>query len=192
MIKIIRPEEFKQISWKNGKGVTSELAINNGGKLQHFDWRISIASVTESGPFSDFSGYLRNLILISGNGIDLVHNEKNKDKLNNILDFATFPGENSTKGNLHDGPIEDFNVMTRQNLFNPRIFTWTKKQNFDLKLGQENFVYCLKGEMHLNSIDLPSDILLPEKHLAYIPSSKLNLVHIQGQNAITVALDELE
>jgi len=55
MLTIISPQQFKQIPWKNGKGTTTELAISDGGTLDHFAWRLSIASVVEDGEFSDFS-----------------------------------------------------------------------------------------------------------------------------------------
>jgi environmental stress-induced protein Ves len=72
-VQIIHPHDFKRLPWKNGKGETIELAINEDGSLADFDWRISMASVTEDGPFSDFSGYQRHLLLLEGTGIELTH-----------------------------------------------------------------------------------------------------------------------
>ena len=70
-INIISPEQYKTIPWKNGLGETTELAINEGGDVTNFDWRLSIARVTKDGFFSDFSNYSRNLILISCKGLRL-------------------------------------------------------------------------------------------------------------------------
>jgi len=92
VIKIIPPEKFKRTLWKNGKGETTELAINDGGTLDDFDWRISMAKVVEDGVFSSFPGYLRNLILIDGNGMDLQHDQLSVDQLERPLSFATFDG----------------------------------------------------------------------------------------------------
>ena len=64
LIKTIPKESFKNIPWKNGKGVTLELAINNEGTLANFDWRLSIAKVDTNGEFSDFMGYTRNLVFL--------------------------------------------------------------------------------------------------------------------------------
>ena len=52
MINIIAPKQFKTVAWKNGLGETTELAINRGGTLNSFDWRLSMASVVEDGVFS--------------------------------------------------------------------------------------------------------------------------------------------
>lgn len=92
MFKIISPDQYQIIAWKIGKGVTTELAINSGGTLNNFDWRLSIASVVGNGAFSHFSGYHRQLILL--------------------------------RGKLIQGPIQDFNVMTKQNVFKADVKTF--------------------------------------------------------------------
>ena len=113
MFTIISPAQFKTLPWKNGKGETIELAINKNANLDDFEWRISMASVVEDGVFSDFSGYMRNLILIEGNGLNLQHDHNHIDKLSKLLDVATFDGSCTTVGNLHDGAITDFNIIGR-------------------------------------------------------------------------------
>jgi len=122
MIKFISPQSFKQIPWKNGKGITTELAISDGGTLDSFDWRISIASVVEDGPFSNFSGYLRNLILIQGKGIRLNHDNHTTDVLGSILDLATFDGSSQTIGTLINGPIKDGCSLLRMLKVSKRLF----------------------------------------------------------------------
>ena len=85
MITIIPPTAFTTTPWKNNKGKTIELAISAGGTVEQFDWRLSMASVTEDGPFSDFSGYQRNLVLTQGNGIILTHDQATTDHLQKLL-----------------------------------------------------------------------------------------------------------
>ena len=87
MLEIIAPNNFCVIPWKNGKGETIELAINEGGTIDKFDWRLSIASVVENGFFSDFTGYYRHLALIKGNGVELEHNNQTIDSLTSILNL---------------------------------------------------------------------------------------------------------
>ena len=50
--------------WKNGGGVTSELA--RSPQADEFDWRLSVAEVATDGPFSQFPGIDRLLVLLSG------------------------------------------------------------------------------------------------------------------------------
>ncbi len=51
MLTVFSPENFRTIPWKNGLGHTTELAISEGGSLDDFDWRLSIASVVNDGDF---------------------------------------------------------------------------------------------------------------------------------------------
>ena len=55
--------------WKNGGGSTTEIAIAPpGAGLDDFDWRISLATISEDGPFSVFPGIDRTLILHTTEG----------------------------------------------------------------------------------------------------------------------------
>src|SRR3546814_16047971 len=50
--------------WKNGSGVTSELAIDPpGATAENFRWRISLARIAQDGPFSAFPGITRWITL---------------------------------------------------------------------------------------------------------------------------------
>ena len=43
------------VPWKNGGGVTREVAAHPAGaSLEDFDWRVSTAEVRAAGPFSGF------------------------------------------------------------------------------------------------------------------------------------------
>ena len=47
----MRFAELPLAPWRNGGGVTREVAVDGPG-AQDFEWRISIADVNEPGPFS--------------------------------------------------------------------------------------------------------------------------------------------
>lgn len=187
MISIIAPTDFKQIPWKNGKGTTTELAINSGGTLQRFTWRLSIASVSENGPFSDFSGYLRHLILLDGNGIQLTHNEATIDRLVEPLSMARFSGAAQTVGTLIDGPITDFNLMTRQDEFSVQVNTWSTKQVYQSDQLELAFVYSAKANVLLNTSNQPT-VTLPPNHLAIIEQTNSDELQIRGSHVIYISL----
>jgi environmental stress-induced protein Ves len=106
-------EDYRAMPWKNGRGVTLELACSpQGSDLSDFDWRISMAKVEEDGPFSSFPGIDRCLVVLDGAGIELDHGA-GPVKLDPFVPHL-FRGDDSTTGRLIDGPIEDFNVMTRR------------------------------------------------------------------------------
>ena len=69
-IEIIRRSSFTAIPWKNGGGITHE-AIRVPPTGEAFLWRVSVAQIDSSGPFSDFAGYDRKMVLLRGQGIAL-------------------------------------------------------------------------------------------------------------------------
>jgi environmental stress-induced protein Ves len=189
-IDIIPPNQFKTVPWKNGLGETIEVAINQGGTLNNFDWRLSMASVVEDGEFSNFEGYTRNLILIDGNGINLQHNDSKIDKLINLLDIATFDGGNKTVGNLHAGDITDFNIITRTAVVNTKVTAEHKLINHTVEKTDLCFVYSLYREATLTINDASNNtqevINLPAQHLLKINNANNIDARISGTHLIII------
>ncbi|MBH1963653.1 MAG: HutD family protein [Comamonadaceae bacterium] len=100
--------------WKNKGGQTREIATwPQGASMDHFDWRVSIASIESDGPFSVFEDVDRIITLLNGDGVHL-----SGPGIDHALTAALVPFEFS--GNV---PIDcslkgrssrDFNVMTRR------------------------------------------------------------------------------
>lgn len=107
MFHILQPSEFLTTQWKNGGGITHEIAQEPGPN--QWLWRISIAEVATDGPFSHFPGLSRILTVIEGAGIRLVHSKGQIDV--HPLQPASFDGELAIEGCLMDGPIRDLNVI---------------------------------------------------------------------------------
>ena len=58
--------------WKNGGGTTREIAAwPQGAGIDGFDWRVSIATIDQAGPFSAFAGVDRVIMLLDGSGVRL-------------------------------------------------------------------------------------------------------------------------
>lgn len=109
--KLITPADYKTVPWKNGRGLTKELAVHFGDDKERYLWRISIAGVTEDGHFSDFLNYDRTLMMLEGNGINLKYSDGTENMLERPYDIAKFSGDLITEGKLTDGHIKDFNVI---------------------------------------------------------------------------------
>ncbi|MFC3030984.1 HutD family protein [Pseudoalteromonas fenneropenaei] len=150
LLTITTPEQFKQVPWKNGKGVTAELAINEGADMSNFAWRISKACVVEDGPFSFFPGYTRHLVLLEGAGIDLIIGDQSLT-LNKPLDIAVFDGAQSTSGRLHQGAITDFNVIFNPLLCNMETRSFTQDSQFTLTPPNEYFIYAAHTAISVHS-----------------------------------------
>ncbi|MDX8461885.1 HutD/Ves family protein [Mesorhizobium humile] len=114
-MRILRAADYKVMPWKNGGGTTTEIAVSpDGAGLDDFDWRISMAKVETSGPFSSFAGIDRTLSVLEGEGIVLDIAGQPPAPLTTASPPLAFPGDVPTGAALIGGPITDLNVMTRR------------------------------------------------------------------------------
>jgi environmental stress-induced protein Ves len=102
----------RRMPWKNGGGSTLELARYPAEG--DFGWRVSIADVEASGPFSRFDGYDRHILLLQGQGMHLVAGPHGTLPLTTPYLPQSFPGEWDVEGQLVEGPVRDFNLMTKR------------------------------------------------------------------------------
>jgi hypothetical protein len=71
--QLLSPSDFRRMAWKNGTGRTTEIDVHPPrAALDAFDWRISVADVARSGPFSRFAGIDRTIVVIAGAGMRLL------------------------------------------------------------------------------------------------------------------------
>jgi environmental stress-induced protein Ves len=109
-LQIIRKSAFGSVPWKNGGGITHEaLRVPEAG--DPFRWRVSVAHIDASGPFSDFSGYSRLMVLLRGTGVTLKFNGGESRELRSVGELIEFDGAGQTYCELLDGPCVDFNLM---------------------------------------------------------------------------------
>jgi uncharacterized protein len=109
-LQIIRKSAFISVPWKNGSGITHEaMRVPETGDT--FRWRVSIAHIDSSGPFSDFSGYQRIMVLLRGTGVLLRFNAGESRELRSVGQLVEFDGAGQTYCELLDGPCVDLNLM---------------------------------------------------------------------------------
>ena len=111
-LRVLRPADYKRMPWKNGGGMTTELAVHPSADA--YDWRISIADIESNGPFSTFEGYDRYIALLEGLGMELRFDEGEPIRLERRLQFVKFAGEQRTEGVLISGKVRDFNVIYKR------------------------------------------------------------------------------
>jgi environmental stress-induced protein Ves len=117
--QILRASSHRQMAWKNGGGMTTEVAIEPpGAGLSDFNWRISMARLDAPGPFSNFPGVDRLLLALEGR-IELTIDGRTTS-LTPMDPAVHFPGEAQASADLprtSAGGFEralDFNVMVRR------------------------------------------------------------------------------
>jgi uncharacterized protein len=114
-LQIIRKAAFRAMPWKNGGGTTLEgLRVPTDAAV--FLWRASVAQIDAPGPFSDFAGYSRTLVLIQGAGIRLSFVGGEQRELSKIGQLLQFDGGESASCELLNGPCLDFNLMVSTTL----------------------------------------------------------------------------
>ncbi len=138
--KILKFESQTLQPWKNGRGATRQIAIwpsESDFRKAEFDWRISTARVTESGPFSRFQNYDRTLLLLDGEGLEIRRTAPESAESSsrslpifangvnlglkgakvlkpNFFDPIQFSGDDEVEGRLTLGAVTDFNVFTKR------------------------------------------------------------------------------
>ncbi|MGH8279788.1 MAG: HutD/Ves family protein [Gammaproteobacteria bacterium] len=114
-VRVLEPQDYRRMRWKNGQGWTTEIAVSPpdaGLNGKPFDWRISMAEIEQDGDFSAFTGYDRTILVAHGAGLELTFDAAPPARLAERYRPVGFKGEWRTRCHLLDGPVRDFNVMT--------------------------------------------------------------------------------
>ncbi|MFI8389497.1 HutD family protein [Streptomyces sp. NPDC085540] len=113
-LSVLRAADRTATVWKNGGGVTREIAVwPEGADMDGFGWRVSLAEVAADGPFSAFPGIGRTLTLAEGAGMDLTVAGVRR-LVDERFGPQDFPGDEPTDCRLLSGPVVNFNVMYRR------------------------------------------------------------------------------
>ena len=154
---IIRFSELTESTWKNGGGVTREIACATLGENRI--WRLSMADVTCDGPFSAFAEYVRILTVVKGQGMVLQNDGGNIDA--DLWHPVQFSGALNVNAQLKSGPSTNLNLM-----FNPAYCTGDVTAlhgpcNRSLALAEQRLfaVHSLAGALGVNGCSplLPGD-----------------------------------
>lgn len=184
-MRIIKFTELCTIPWKNGGGITREIAAYRKG--ENIIWRLSMADVESDGPFSMFPGLTRILTVIQGKRITL--------KMPHIVIEAaygvpvSFDGGLSTDSKLIDGPIRDLNVMYDR-----------QRVHADVQVAQsrQSISYCAHKSRTIAVIGLGGQTIVnPQQHLGFgdtalIEGGKIEIELGEASTALIVTLDMLD
>lgn len=137
--------------WKNGGGTTAEIAIAPAGAgFDDFDWRISLATITQSGGFSVFPGIDRSLMLVDGGGIELQIDDAPLFRLNAATPLVSFRGESAVHATVAQGTTTDFNVMTRRAYYSHQLEQMTLSGSHHLTRRSDITLLFLAGGAQLD------------------------------------------
>ena len=99
-------------AWRNGGGITRELFAWPAGPL--WRWRVSVADITQDGPFSAYEGIDRWFAVIQGAGVRLGLPGASPLPLHRDSAPLSFDGAEAPNCSLIDGATRDLNLMSRR------------------------------------------------------------------------------
>ncbi|MFB7666784.1 HutD family protein [Kitasatospora sp. NPDC056138] len=153
-VQVMRADGRAATPWLNGGGVTREVAgFPTGAGLTEFVWRVSLADVAQGGPFSRFEGVDRIITVVEGAGMALTVSGTEHRIAQPYRPFA-FPGEAETGCRLLDGPVVDFNVMTRRGRATAEVEIADFQRAVRVPPSAVVLLVCLAGTAELGSADV--------------------------------------
>lgn len=111
-MRLLAAAGYRSMPWRNGKGMTREIARAPEATAE-FDWRLSLASLSEDGPFSNYEGYERAVVLVEGEGFTLDFGADDRRALTVAGAHAIFDGGQGVRCHLVSGPCRDLSLMVR-------------------------------------------------------------------------------
>lgn len=146
---ILRYGDYTVTPWKNGQGVTREIMKQASGNDGEFLWRLSLAEVGQSGPFSAFEGYDRTIILLGGDGFNLNFDDGTVAKLDTPHEPYDFDGGAPLQCDLLGRMSQDLNLMVHRDLMEAQWQVADLDAGESLALeaapGVTQLVFCLMG-----------------------------------------------
>ena len=195
LTELIAANNFKRMPWKNGKGETTELIAMHDPLTNELVYRLSVASVTLDGDFSDFSGFQRTLMMIAGNGIALSHQtqatQNPTQTLTRQYQYCSFDGGWKTKAKLIDGAITDFNVIFNPQRVSAKVFVVKDGESNDIENhDNELFLFAHKEPSTCSLLDgkIPKEIKIPSGDLLHISNSDAARITVAGGGLICVEI----
>jgi environmental stress-induced protein Ves len=148
---------FARSLWKNGLGHTDQIAIEPPGadlRSGNYLWRISSAWITNASDFSLFPDHDRALVILSGAGVRLTHEDEGFVDTNELppLEPYEFPGDIRSRCELLDGPVRDLSVFFRKGIVSATaevvhvdgesVWNWDPSATW-------NFVFAVRGNFEV-------------------------------------------
>ncbi len=142
---------YRLMPWKNGKGTTEEIYVEtdlNSGELL---FRLSMATISESGPFSRFDGCDRLLCLLEGESIHLKH-EHQKEIVLDLLTPYYFSGSLDTSARVASQGL-DFNIIWKKDVYEAKMFVGKLNEHMELtspSQGEGFFLLSLNDHFNIS------------------------------------------
>ncbi len=193
MISLLKAQAHRRMPWKNGGGVTVEIAVHpKGASVDDFDWRISMATVASDGPFSVFPGIDRTLSVLEGDGI-VLDVEGEETTLTRESAPLAFAADARSSARLIGSAITDLNVMTRRGRFVHKVTRLPVNGSTVTQAdGDPALLFCAEGQFELTFV---ADTIRLEKHDCAVLAGSAVPLTIKGEGTaylISITAENLQ
>jgi uncharacterized protein len=178
-LTIIRQSSFTAVPWKNGGGITHE-AMRVPADGDPFLWRLSVAHIDSSGPFSDFAGYSRSMVLLRGAGLTLKFGNGEQRDLRQAGDSVEFDGAMPTHCDLLQGPCVDLNFMVSKSLRADARVVRVDQSPTPLAAPQSALIFSVEAPLLLHG-DAGQPVRLEPWDLAVFSQGTVGLSRIEPE-----------
>jgi uncharacterized protein len=143
---LLSPSAYRVQTWKNGLGQTEEICRDSE---EPYRWRLSLATLEASGPFSSFPDYDRSLVHLGTAPIQFKHSGKTSV----VPPFTPhcFRGEEETSVEI-ENPALDFGLLVNRHTAKGTIYPTRARKNEELQFplpAQEHFLFCCSGSLEV-------------------------------------------
>lgn len=178
--------------WRNGGGMTRELAA--WPAQEGWRWRMSVAEVTASGPFSRFEGITRWFAVLKGDGVALtVHTPSDSDDAAAAVHRLTatdpplcFDGGATTHCTVQGGPTQDFNLMVQGDCLPARMVRVLGDHTVLAGASKTIAIYAVDSGARVRFND--EDLFVPAGTLVWRTLTKAATVHLTCTHALWMEL----
>ena len=150
LITPLDPDRYQRTPWKNGGGVTTDIAFD--GDV----WRFSRTPITVAGPFSDYSGFDRQQVLVAGSGL-VLQTPTGEIDVRRPFRPVRFTGETPIVSRLEAGPVEVINLMGERSKVRLNLAVLEAGRSQLLGAGI-HIAYCPAGRAALRLADETHDL----------------------------------
>lgn len=175
MITRLDPARYRRLPWKNGGGVSVDIAWDR--ETDGEAWRLGRTPITAPGPFSDYAGSDRLQVLVAGRGLVLKTPDGEID-VRQPFRPVRFAGETAITSQLESGPVEVVNLIGQRARVRLALTVLNAGESQPLGNGR-TLVYCPAGPASVRLAD--QDHELPE-------DGGLDIEQVDGALACTAGL----
>lgn len=187
MIQIVRAENHREMPWRNGGGVTTEIAVYPpGASMENFEWRVSLATMAGAGPFSAFPGVDRLLTVVDGRGVRLQIGGGPPVTCTRASEPLQFGGDLPVEARTVDGIVTILNIMVRRGRCRASLDRHIAAEIQELPLSAPiSLVLCRDGQVTLSQEEWSETLANDDVAVSFRPSDAgPSVMRVEGRASL--------